>query len=67
MSYVGAVYERDKRGMLDYLLTGRLRAHGLIEPASLRLYVEGNGPTRDRSFTRIFDLCMVENWVRHHL
>jgi asparagine synthase (glutamine-hydrolysing) len=65
MNYSGTLYRKMKHRMLDYLLTGRLQAHGLLDAAELRRYIAAELPPRDRSFMRIFELCMVENWVRH--
>src|SRR3546814_15743248 len=31
----------------------------------LRRAIASNTPPKDTSFFRIFDLCMIENWVRH--
>lgn len=66
MSYVGGLYSRSRTRMRDYLLDGQLNARGLLDPAALHHYMTDDAPMRDRSFIRIFDLCMIENWVRHH-
>ncbi|NII11299.1 asparagine synthase C-terminal domain-containing protein [Oleiagrimonas sp. C23AA] len=65
MSYLGAVYERNKAQIADFLLSGRLRSQGLLDERALRTFLATPLPARDQSFLRVFDLCMVENWVRH--
>jgi asparagine synthase (glutamine-hydrolysing) len=67
MSYLGAVYQKNKERMCDFLLTGHLQAHGLLDADAVRSRIESPLPPRDESFTRIFELCMAENWVRHQV
>ncbi|MGJ4728106.1 asparagine synthase-related protein [Luteimonas sp. SDU101] len=66
MSYLGVVYRDQKWKMRDYLLSGRLHAQGLLDALQLEQFIAQDLPPRDRSFTRIFELCMIENWARHH-
>ncbi|GAB3309898.1 asparagine synthase-related protein [Luteimonas notoginsengisoli] len=63
--YLGAVWRRNGQRMLDFLLEGELQARGLLAPDSLRDFLRRRLAPRDRSFFRIFELCMIENWVRH--
>lgn len=64
--YLGAVWRRNKDQMQDYLLEGELQAKGLLAPPdSFRDFFQSHTVPRDESFSRIFDLCMIENWVRH--
>ena len=65
MSYLGMVYERNKHRILDFLLSGRLASQGLLSTRAVNEFVERDLPARDQTFLRMFDLCMVENWVRH--
>ncbi|OOG57807.1 hypothetical protein B0E47_06210 [Rhodanobacter sp. B05] len=65
MSYLGAIYERNKHQIEDFLLSGRLRSQGLLDTCAISSFVSKPLPPRDRTFLRMFDLCMVENWVRH--
>lgn len=65
MSYLGAVYERSKRQIHDFLLSGRLSSQGLLDARAIDVFFSKPLLPRDRTFLRIFDLCMVENWVRH--
>ena len=65
MNYFGAIYQREKLRMREYLLSGELRAHQLLDAGSLETFFDAKLPPRDTSFTRIFDLCMIENWARH--
>jgi len=65
MNYAGAVYRRNKRRLKDYLLTGQLEAHGLLDNDALRQFFERDLAARDDRFMRIFDLCAIENWIRH--
>jgi len=65
MNYAGAFYRRNKGRLRDYVLTGQLEAHGLLDGEALRQFFERDLAVRDDRFMRIFDLCAVENWVRH--
>lgn len=65
MNYFGAIYERQKPHIREYLLTGHLQAHGLLDTNALETFFETVLPPRDTSFMRAFDLCMIENWIRH--
>lgn len=64
-AYYGAIYQRNKRHIRDFLQQGRLMEQELLDPAALRDFFESSAPPRDTSFMRAFDLCMVENWVRN--
>lgn len=66
IAYLGAVYQRNRHHMRDYLVAGELQARGLLDIDALRRYFAASPLPRDQSFTRIFELCMIENWVRHH-
>ncbi|MFC5437216.1 asparagine synthase-related protein [Rhodanobacter umsongensis] len=66
MNYTFEVYRRNKETIRSFLLDGHLRSHGLLEPEMLDRFLERSLPARDRSFMRIFDLCMIENWTRNH-
>jgi asparagine synthase (glutamine-hydrolysing) len=65
MSYLGAVHERNKQQISDFLLSGRLRSQGLLDAHAIHAFLSKPLPPRDQTFLRMFDLCMVENWVRH--
>lgn len=65
MSYLGAVYTRNRAPMRDFLLQGRLQQEGLLDTTAIAEFMRHDSPERGEAFTRIFDLCMVENWVRH--
>ena len=65
MNYSGAVYRQNKSRLREYLLTGQLEGHGLLDTDSLRQFFDRELGTRDDRFMRIFDLCAVENWIRH--
>lgn len=65
MSYLGAVYGHNKHQIEDFLLSGRLRSRGLLDAQAISNLVSNPLPPRDRTFLRLFDLCMVENWVRY--
>ncbi|HEY8586950.1 MAG TPA: asparagine synthase-related protein [Rhodanobacter sp.] len=65
MNYFGAIYERSKPQLREYLLTGHLQARGLLDAKALTAFFGTALPPRDTSFMRTFDLCMIENWIRH--
>lgn len=65
MNYSGAFYRKRKRRIREYLLTGRLQAQGLLDTDALQRCFDRELAPRDDAFMRIFDLCAVENWVRH--
>jgi asparagine synthase (glutamine-hydrolysing) len=66
MNYTFAVYRQNKEKISRFLLDGHLCSHGLLDTHKLNLFLESPPPARDQSFMRIFDLCMIENWVRNH-
>jgi asparagine synthase (glutamine-hydrolysing) len=65
MNYLGAIYQRNKTQMCQYLLTGQLQEHRLLDADTLIQFLEEPPTPRDTSFMRVFDLCMIENWIRH--
>lgn len=65
MSYLGGVYQRNRPAMRDFLLQGRLQQRGLLDVQALDAFMGDVIPEGGHAFTRVFDLCMVENWVRH--
>jgi len=65
MNYVGAVFRRNEVQIRDFLMSGELQAHGLLETASLQRFFSHDTSPREDSYTRIFELCQIENWVRH--
>lgn len=65
MSYLGDGYQCQKKEMWKFLRSGHLYDRGIINPAALEAFIRAPLPPRDRSFTRILDLCRTENWVRH--
>lgn len=66
INYSGAIFARNKTIMRDFLMDGHLNSHDLLDSNSLLTFFRKDPRPRDWSFLRIFDLCMVENWVRHH-
>ncbi|MGV8932165.1 MAG: asparagine synthase-related protein [Luteimonas sp.] len=65
MSYLGVVYQRNKYQMREFLLSGRLADQHLLDTRAIAEFLAGNLPSRDQKFLRMFELCMIENWVRH--
>lgn len=65
MSYSGAVYRRNKTQLREFLLSGALQQHQLLDVAALQQFFKTDPPPRDDSFMRVFELAMIENWVRH--
>lgn len=65
MSYLGALYERNKLQVEDFLLSGRLRSQGLLDTHAISSFFSMPLSSGDRTFLRMFELCMVENWIRH--
>jgi asparagine synthase (glutamine-hydrolysing) len=63
--YLGAAWRRNKHQMRDFLLEGELQTRGLLAPDNLEEFFQRHRPPRDQSFFRVFDLCMIENWIRH--
>jgi|LNAP01.1.fsa_nt_gb asparagine synthase (glutamine-hydrolysing) len=64
MNYLGAIYQRERLRMREYLLTGHLQEHHLLDVSALEEFFDAI-PPRDTAFTRVFDLCMIESWLRH--
>lgn len=67
LTFSGGAYQRNKNLMREFLHTGQLKEHGLLDIESLECYFVTEHPPRDHSFMRIFELCMIENWVAHQL
>lgn len=65
VALAGALYGKNKHAMLAFLESGHLSAHGLLDIDTLRRTIQSDMPAKDTSFFRIFDLCMIENWIRH--
>lgn len=63
--YYAAIHERHREAMLSFLMDGMLASRGLLDLGELRREA-GSDHHPGRSLnTRMFDLCMVENWARH--
>lgn len=67
VGYSGAIYRRKKNEIRDFLLAGQLHANGLLDTDALNRFLKKDLAPRDRSFMRLFELCMVENWARHQV
>lgn len=65
ISYLGAVYQKSKSQIGEFLLGGRLAEQSLIDKSSVEAFLADALPARDQTFLRLFELCMAENWVRH--
>jgi asparagine synthase (glutamine-hydrolysing) len=65
-NYNFALYRRNKDVIRRFLLDGRLQSRGLLDPHKVNAFLDSQRPARDRSFMRMFTLCMIENWVRNH-
>ncbi|MGY6517570.1 MAG: asparagine synthase-related protein [Lysobacteraceae bacterium] len=66
IGFLGSVYTHKKTHILDLLADGCLDARGLIDIGAIRRFTARPLPPRDQTFLRLFELCMVENWLRHH-
>ncbi len=66
VNYTFGMYNRNKETIRKFLLDGHLQSHRLLDAPRLNLFLDSQLAARDRSFMRIFDLCMIENWVRNH-
>lgn len=64
--FLGIYYARNRHRILEYLLNGHLRSHGLLDAHALERFTDTALPARDRSFSRVLDLCATENWLQHH-
>ena len=65
VNYTSGMYSRNKETIRRFLLDGRLQSHGLLDLHQLNAFLDRQLPARDRSFMRIFNLCMIENWIRN--
>ncbi|WP_407353506.1 asparagine synthase-related protein [Luteimonas sp. R10] len=66
IGYSGAIYRHNRSGIRDFLLNGQLQARGMLDTDALRVLLDDESTPANKSLLRVFDLCMVENWVRHH-
>jgi len=63
--YYAAIYERKRDDMLRFLMDGLLASRDLLDVDELRREASSVHRPENPLNTRVFDLCMVENWVRH--
>ncbi len=63
--YYAAIYERKRDSMLRFLAGGALASRGLLDMDELRREAGSVHRPESPLNTRVFDLCMVENWIRH--
>lgn len=63
--YYATMLYRHRDGMLHFLMDGMLASHGLLDLGGLHREVEAGEDLGGALNTRLFELCMVENWVRH--
>lgn len=63
--FAGLLYARYRAEMLRFLEEGQLASRNLLDVPALRAFMTSDVPPKDISFLRTFDLCMIENWVRH--
>lgn len=64
MNYCGSLYARKKMKMREFLATGQLQSQGFLDLNALDTFAATELSPRDLSFMRVFELCMVENWLR---
>ena len=65
IGYLGALFKHNRNQIRDTLLTGSLQGHRLLDADALTTFFKSELPPRDKSFTRVLGLLMVENWVGH--
>lgn len=65
VNFLGAYFQRNRRQVREFLLTGNLHARGYLDADSISRFVQSTSPLRDHSFVRLLELCMIENWIRH--
>lgn len=65
VNYAGTVFARNRLRIRDFLSEGELAARGLLDVDAVRGYFAHPTVERENDFMRIFELCSVENWVRH--
>ncbi|MHB1273965.1 MAG: asparagine synthase-related protein [Rhodanobacter sp.] len=65
VNYSGAAYQRSKTELRQFLLSGMLRERQLVDAGALERFFDQELPPRDTSFMRLFELSMIENWLRH--
>jgi asparagine synthase (glutamine-hydrolysing) len=63
--FTGAIFRRSRHAMLKFLLEGELQQRGLLNTAALREFFLSEQHARGETFSRAFDLYMIENWIRH--
>ncbi|MCL7714974.1 asparagine synthase C-terminal domain-containing protein [Stenotrophomonas mori] len=60
-----AIYRHNQARIGELLLCGELAARGLLDVDALRAFLDPSSSARGHAFMRIFDLCSIENWIRH--
>jgi len=64
-AYLGALYRRRISQMIHFLVEGELQSRGLVDADILRQFTSRELPRNGDAVMRIFQLCTLENWLRH--
>lgn len=63
--YYATIYEKNREGLLNFLMDGVLASRGMLDVDELRRTAASGHHPQDAMNLRVFDLCMIENWIRH--
>lgn len=65
INYLGAAFQRKRGDIREFLLHGLLRENHLLDADAIDRCTAPALPQRDESFVRLYELCKIENWLRH--
>lgn len=63
-TYLGVLYRRKLNEIVNFLTSGQLEGHGLLDADGLKALIGSEMPRGENAFLRLFHLCSVENWIR---
>lgn len=63
-AYLGAFHRRRKQEIIHFLVDGQLHEKGLLDADALLHLAASDQSHDERTFMRLFHLCILENWVR---
>jgi asparagine synthase (glutamine-hydrolysing) len=57
-------YMAKRAELRDLLLSGRLVEEGIVDPASLKAYLDREGQPGDAAYIRVLEIASAEQWLR---
>lgn len=67
ITYSGTIYHANKDKIREFLIDGELSKRGFADELALRETFQSELTPQNTELMRIFDLCMIENWIRNQI